>query len=195
MALPSPARTAEIWRSEAVRSDLKGLYLVSVEGKLQARTDPTKVGFDASVEFQPDWSLLTSLKHIQPSIKEKIKARLQHSSPPHKKHTAYEYSDLVEPMLKKPNATYVRFPCVTPSWDNTARRQWGGVILENSTPELYHHWLEKTIARMDSMNLPEPILFINAWNEWAEGNHLEPDQRWGLAYLEATASALMRKAD
>jgi len=192
MALPNPARTAEIWRAEAVRSGLNGLYLVSVEGKLQARTDPTTSGFDASVEFQPDWDQLSSLKVIPPSLKERIKARLQHSTAPHKKHTAYEYSDVVETMLKKPIAPYVRFPCVTPSWDNTARRQWGGVILENSTPELYHHWLEKTIARMDSMNLPEPILFINAWNEWAEGNHLEPDQRWGLAYLKATAAALMK---
>jgi lipopolysaccharide biosynthesis protein len=192
MALPQPQRTAEIWRSEAIRSGLPGLYLVSVEGKLQARTDPTRIGFDASVEFQPDWNLLTSLHVIKPSFKERIKARLQHSTPPHSKHTAYEYGDVVETMIRKPNAAYTRFPCVTPSWDNTARRQWGGVILENATPDLYQHWLEATIARMPTMNLPEPILFLNAWNEWAEGNHLEPDQRWGLAYLQATKTALLK---
>jgi hypothetical protein len=192
MALPQPERTVEIWRSEAIRSGLPGLYLVSVEGKLQARSDPRIAGFDASLEFQPDSNLLHSLPIIKPSFKERIKAHLQHSTPPHSKHMAYEYADLVETMLKKPNAAYIRFPCVTPSWDNTARRQWGGVILENSTPELYQHWLEATISRMPNMNLPEPILFINAWNEWAEGNHLEPDQRWGLAYLQATKTALLK---
>ena len=66
----------------------------------------------------------------------------------------------------------------------------GGVVLEGSTPELYGDWLSKTIARMENMHLPEPLIFINAWNEWAEGNHLEPDQRWGTQYLEQTLHAL-----
>jgi hypothetical protein len=62
--------------------------------------------------------------------------------------------------------------------------------LDGSTPELYGDWLSKTITRMENMQLPEPLIFINAWNEWAEGNHLEPDQQWGLNYLEQTLMAL-----
>jgi hypothetical protein len=61
--------------------------------------------------------------------------------------------------------------------------------LEGSTPELYGDWLSKTITRMENMQLPEPLIFFNAWNEWAEGNHLEPDQRWGTQYLEQTLRA------
>jgi hypothetical protein len=64
--------------------------------------------------------------------------------------------------------------------------------LEGSTPEIYGDWLSKTITRMENMQLPEPLIFINAWNEWAEGNHLEPDQRWGTQYLKQTLRVLKR---
>jgi lipopolysaccharide biosynthesis protein len=93
-------------------------------------------------------------------------------------------------MLAKPSPPYLRFPCVTPFWDNTARRQRGALILRGSTPELYQEWLATNIQKAKSTQAGEPIVFINAWNEWAEGNHLEPCQKWGRAYLEATRNAL-----
>ena len=105
-------------------------------------------------------------------------------------HQIFDYMELCELALKKPIPPYTQFPCVTPSWDNTARRRWGGLILNDAKPEIYGEWLSRTINRMDAMNLPEPLIFINAWNEWAEGNHLEPDQRWGTQYLEQTKRAL-----
>ena len=83
----------------------------------------------------------------------------------------------------KPIPSYPLFPCVTPSWDNSARRSTHATILHDSTPELFAMWLDHEVKRMPDRNLPEPLLFINAWNEWAEGNHLEPDQRWGHSYL------------
>ena len=61
---------------------------------------------------------------------------------------------------------------------------------QDSSPDLYGHWLGRTIQRMPEFKLPEPFLFINAWNEWAEGNHLEPDLRWQTSYLEATRRCL-----
>ena len=80
---------------------------------------------------------------------------------------------------------------MTPSWDNSARRASGATIMVGSSPELYREWLAG-IVRQASANPPDRrIVFINAWNEWAEGNHLEPCQRWGRAYLEATREALL----
>jgi len=109
----------------------------------------------------------------------------------YEKNYIHHYDNLVNGMLEKPIPEYTRFRCVTPSWDNSARRREGANIFTGSTPEKYQHWLESTI-NCTKRDLPgeESIVFINAWNEWAEGNHLEPDQLNGKAYLEATRNAL-----
>jgi hypothetical protein len=77
-----------------------------------------------------------------------------------------------------------------PSWDNAARRNTGATILHGSTPELYQQWLTRVLRTSGHNQGTDGIVFLNAWNEWAEGNHLEPCQRWGRAYLEATRDAL-----
>jgi len=79
-----------------------------------------------------------------------------------------------------------------PAWDNTARRQDSAQIFLGSRPELYGQWLENVIRQTRAHNTgDERIVFVNAWNEWAEGNHLEPDQQHGHAWLQATADALV----
>ena len=83
------------------------------------------------------------------------------------------------------------FPSIVPGWDNTARRQYDpSLILNNSSPELFRQWFDKITDDFTPYSKDENFIFINAWNEWAEGNHLEPDQRWGLQYLEALKSVL-----
>lgn len=78
-------------------------------------------------------------------------------------------------MLHRPDAAYRRFHGVTPSWDNTARSGKRASVFLNSSPDLFGHWLT-VIARRTVANLQgdEQVVFINAWNEWAEGCHLEP---------------------
>ena len=110
----------------------------------------------------------------------------------------YEYEDLVRRALTEPLPAYPRIPCVCPGWDNSPRRKTGAVIFINSTPERYERWLREIVNRQAARDgvdgnsgiSPESLVFINAWNEWAEGNHLEPCQKWGRAYLEATRRAL-----
>jgi hypothetical protein len=94
-------------------------------------------------------------------------------------------------MLEKPLVPYRRFRCATPQWDNSPRRPSGAVIFRDSSPAAYERWLRALVqATRDAFQGEERLVFVNAWNEWAEGNHLEPDHRWGRAYLEATARAL-----
>jgi lipopolysaccharide biosynthesis protein len=79
---------------------------------------------------------------------------------------------------------------VTPSWDNSARRKNASIFV-GSTPEKYENWLRQVVEKVSRRHAgDENIVFINAWNEWAEGNHLEPDLKWGRAYLEATRKGL-----
>jgi lipopolysaccharide biosynthesis protein len=75
-------------------------------------------------------------------------------------------------------------------WDNTARKNDKGFLLYNSTPDAYRNWLSAIVQKFKPYNKEENFVFINAWNEWAEGCHLEPCQKWGRGYLEATKAAL-----
>ena len=102
---------------------------------------------------------------------------------------AYDYKEFVDLQISKDLEPYT-FPAVTPMWDNSARRDTGYFILHNSTPAQYGRWLEHETSHYDHSTKEESFLFINAWNEWAEGNHLEPCQKWGREYLEVTRQVL-----
>ncbi len=86
------------------------------------------------------------------------------------------------------DAVYVTYPCMTPSWDNSSHRRSGPALLVGSTPQRYEDWLRGAARKASGME--GRLLFTNAWNEWAEGCHLEPCRRWGRSYLEATGRDL-----
>jgi hypothetical protein len=173
--LPDPVRTTSVWREEARRRGAGEIFLCRVESFAGERDDPAKIGFDASVEFQPDWC------HFGP-------ARRRGAN------DVYDYTSVLERMLQKEPPGHTRFPCVMPSWDNAPRRRSGATILHGSTPQLYQDWLREALHRAQHNEGTDGIVFLNAWNEWGEGNHLEPCQRWGRAYLEATREALAAAA-
>lgn len=185
---PDPLRTTSIWREEAYRMGIGEIYLCKVESFINERCDPRQIGFDAAVEFQPDWlNLGTPLRR---SCFWSWATKLRLSNIVFQSNWIYSYSSIIERMLQKKTPSYKRFPCVTPSWDNTPRRKREAAILKDSTPELYGKWLKAAIKKVIPFSEEENLVFINAWNEWGEGNHLEPDQKWGRAYLEATYNAI-----
>ncbi|MEO1002602.1 MAG: glycoside hydrolase family 99-like domain-containing protein [Cyanobacteria bacterium J06638_7] len=187
--LPDPAATATRWRQECRALGIGEIALLSVESSPACQRDPREIGFDYAVEFQPDWSRLPPPLRRGRRWRQLTRLGLSSSSFQHDRVMAYEA--MVAAMRQKPIPPYPRFPCVTPAWDNSARRETHATILQGSTPDLYGAWLGHEVQRLPERALPEPWLFINAWNEWAEGNHLEPDQRWGLAYLAKTKEMLL----
>ncbi|WP_257952693.1 glycoside hydrolase family 99-like domain-containing protein [Nocardioides sp. B-3] len=80
----------------------------------------------------------------------------------------------------------MRYPAVAPGWDNTARRQENATVYVGSTPMKYGNWLKAARRREAAARADRGLVFVNAWNEWAEGAYLEPDAGHGTAYLEAT---------
>ena len=194
--LPNPQQTMETWRREAVKAGLAGLYLLRVESSSDECSDPLKIGFDAALEFQPRWGLLDGLKKHRDHWWERHK--LGTGKRLYADYSICNYRDLVTRAIALELPPYPFIRCVCPGWDNSARRKRGGLILHNSTPEEYERWLTHTIRLAMSSHsgamLQQPFVFINAWNEWAEGNHLEPCQRWGRAYLAATRNALFNSA-
>jgi lipopolysaccharide biosynthesis protein len=190
--LPEPLRTTEIWRREAERAGLPGLFLVRVESLPAESGDPRLLGFDSALEFQPRWQLLDGPRIYR--TKWWHRQRLGTGEPGFIRSKVYDYDHLVQAALAMTPPSYPRIRGVCAGFDNTARRQSGAIILKDATPEGYERWLSSVLRTNRSLNLhdaPEAqFVFINAWNEWAEGNHLEPCQKWGRAYLEATRRAL-----
>jgi lipopolysaccharide biosynthesis protein len=186
--LPDPKRAVEVWREEATKCGLPGLYLCNVESLGKDQALGPAGGFDASVEFAPDWRCLITVRRYSRVRKWLRKVGL--ASRAYGEHTIMTYDEMVERMQNKPEPPYLRYPCVTPSWDNSARRRSGSIILHGASPEKYQSWFEHVLREFLPPSAQENFVFINAWNEWAEGNHLEPCLKWGRAYLEATRRAL-----
>jgi len=181
---PDIEQTIITWRNEAAKAGVE-LYLGYM--KTFASGDETKLsGFDCSVDFQPhQWNL--PVNRLFP-LKSRIKRKLGMSKLAHFINRIYSYPEYVNQMLKlKADLNGNAYPGITPGWDNSSRRKKDAVIFDGSTPQEYGRWL-KHIA--DEYKGRDTYLFINAWNEWAEGNHLEPDAKWGKQYLEQTAKIL-----
>ena len=186
--LPNTIKTTDIWREEAVKAGFGDLFLARVESMPgEYDVDPTATGFDAAVEFQPRWRDLG--KPLDRGVLARLLAKMGVDQS-HINHGIYDYASIVNRMVHENKPDYRQFSCVCPQWDNSPRRKKDAVILHNSTPELFSHWLEAAVNQ--SLQAGNEILFINAWNEWAEGNHLEPCQKWGLGYLEATRRVLQK---
>ena len=177
--LPSSKETARRWREWCRSNGLGELYLAYTQSF--ERVDPAIYGFDAAVEFHPNMKaeLLDLSRNVAPLCDDFACEVL-------------DWRPFVEDSSQYMSPDYKLFRTVCPSWDNTPRRKNSGRVLLNSSPRGYHEWLLNAINDTCErfQNPDERLVFANAWNEWAEGAHLEPDVRYGYAYLEATRLAL-----
>ena len=178
-ALPDPRRTTDIWREEAQRAGLGDLLLGRVESHLGDRGDPRPLGFDVGVEFAPDIGRLPPL--VQPPRLGRAMRRVLRPHSPFRMNTVHDYRALVDLALAKPDPEYPLFRCAAPGWDNSPRRDTGARIFRGADPEQFQRWFTALTTSAPA----DGLVFVNAWNEWAEGAHLEPDQRFGRGYLEA----------
>ena len=143
--------------------------------------DPTEYGLDGAVEFPPH-KVAKNLPNIQ--------NELNIIDPGYAGHTV-AYDDVINKSLSELASDFPLIKTVSPHWDNDARREGRGMTMHGSTPENYQRWLRGAINY--SKKYPfygENLVFVNAWNEWAESAYLEPDVHYGHAYLNATKRAL-----
>lgn len=171
--LPDPRRTLDLWRRMAVDAGVGEPYIVKFE-TWSDFSDPAAFGCDASAEFPPH-GVFENLRSIPPE-----------GADAHNK--VAEYRDVARFFDERSDPGWVRYPTVVPSWDNTPRRPQGpATMLLGRDPEWFQAWLESAIRR--SAATPHRLVFLNAWNEWAEGAYLEPDEVYGRAFLDAVVSA------
>lgn len=177
---PSPRETAIRWRNWCRENELGEIYLAFTQSFEAA--DPQEYGFDSAIEFPPNKSFPPVINDQAESLSDKFSGII------------FDWSVFPERSEKYKTPEYPLYRGVNPSWDNTPRLKNRATIFVNSSPLGYQKWLYNAI--MDTCSrIKEPdnrLLFINAWNEWGEGAYLEPDAKYGYAYLEATRMALLR---
>lgn len=181
--IPDWLETAAMWREECRQAGVGEIHLCAVRFGLEPLDgDPSEFGVDAFALFPPHES-------------EKVDARGEVLDlAPDFNGTIFSYDQVVDGDLKRFEGGYP-WPVhrgAMLGWDNTARRPKDSRIFIGASPARFRKWLRGVIEQEDRHNAKaESLIFINAWNEWAEGTTLEPSQKFGRGYLDAVRSALI----
>lgn len=178
--IPDAAAVVKQWRT--IFREKHGLNPILLMVQAFGSEDPAEYGFDGAIEFPPH-----KLHHRVVPANDEVRIY-----DPSMTGQIFRYRDFVAASLSFRAPDYPLIKTIFPSWDNEARRQGKGMSTTGSTPAAYGYWLEKTIRYARSNRaFGEPFVFINAWNEWAEGTYLEPDIHFGGAYLNETARRIV----
>lgn len=171
--IPKIAQFAQVWRGEAKRNGFPGLYLISAQ--TFGIKSPKPFNFDASVEFPPH-TVQSNIKNVD-ALNSNFSGQI------------YSYSQVVENNVVQENTDYKKYKTAMLGWDNTARKQYKSHIFHGFKLIKYKQWLDymcSSVFHDRKHSDDEKLVFINAWNEWAEGTHLEPDRKFGYGYLDTT---------
>lgn len=183
--IPNSKETLELWRSMATKAGMNGLYIVAYHHSLNWPFQD--FGYDAIVHvpfFRKRRQWVPWSKPIE-KIYGKLCDWIQYP-------TVEYYSEFLDYLIPKIAAGKRNrcFPCVIPNWDNTPRSGAKGFVLRNSSPDLFKLQVRRAASELALNSDGKKIFFIKSWNEWAEGNHMEPDQKFGHGYLRAFAEEL-----
>lgn len=180
--IPNWLETARLWREECRKAGLGEIHLCAVRFGLESLAgQPSEHGLDSYVLFPPHEAPRQDLRNDVLGLHKDFGGEI------------FDYTAVVDGDLEKYKAGY-DWPVhrgTMLAWDNTARRLTDARIFHGATPYGFRRWM-KSLLEQEARNndSSESLVFINAWNEWAEGTYLEPDQRWGKTNLAAFRSAV-----
>lgn len=174
--LPDAAATARRWREWCRDHGVGEIHLVYVQSF--DRMPPSAIGFDAAVSFPPANAGLTPVTSQLTLINGHYEGQI------------YDWRELTGKAMAAPDPAYRLYPGINPGWDNEARKSGRGMSFIRATPRAFSAWARHAITTARRRAPEAPLVFVNAWNEWAEGAILEPDTRFGFAWLEAIRKAL-----
>lgn len=178
--LPEPKETLSRWRE--LWSEKLGVCPWLLMAQSFEEIDPVQYGLDGAVEFPPH-KICKGLGNLRSSVRLLDKDF---------NGLVRDYSAVVDQSLSLPVPEFTEIKTVSPSWDNDARREARGTSWYGATPVQYERWLSGTIEHAKNHRFQgDALVFINAWNEWAEGAYLEPDIYFGHAMLNATRRAVL----
>ncbi len=186
--IPDIKYFTSLWSALAIENNLPGFHFTAIHDNEDFLTDQ---GIDAFIQKQPERHLLKQ----GPSLVEKLIFRYNRLFNIESKRIidCVNYSDYVNnyPQYELESNEY---PMIYPDWDNSPRSGHNGWMFKDSTPKLFGDLVKKAIKEIEIQeNNPEKIIIIKSWNEWAEGNYLEPDSKFGLKYLEEFRNAINKR--
>jgi lipopolysaccharide biosynthesis protein len=173
--IPNIFATAKLWREEVKKYGIPDLYLICAQSF--GVRGPEEYGFDASVEFPPHTVKGSDSIGDVDVINQNFNGRI------------FSYDAVVASAVKEEEPEYKLFRTPMLSWDNTARKQDNSHTFHGFSLLKYKQWLSSVCSNVfysKKYSADEKLVFVNAWNEWAEGTHLEPDRKYGYGYLQAT---------
>jgi hypothetical protein len=176
--IPDLRSTLRRWRDAAAATGIGALHICAMQTSLYA--SGLDDGFDAMVEFPPHSIVVGEITATLPDLPSDFTGKV------------FAYGDVVRYCTERENVARVPlYRGVMSGWDNTARRGRASHIFHDATPEQYEVWLRQAVDHtIRNHDGDRRLVFVNAWNEWAEGAYLEPDRKYARRYLEATARGL-----
>ena len=177
--IPNIKDNVKLWRKELNKNSIEPLF-ACVQGF--GLTDPAEVGFDIALEFPPH-KVAQDLPNLESEIVRYDENFIGN---------IHDFREMIHRAREQKVENYPLIRGVSPSWDNEARRKGKGTTaFVNANPDTYAEWLE-IAGRFALKNKVEDnsVVFINAWNEWAEGAYLEPDKFYGYKYLDTTHNVI-----
>lgn len=177
--IPNMKETVGLWRTKIREAGFDGLYIICAQ--TFGITSPDLYGCDAAVEFPPHTVRSDVVRNVN-LLNNQFEGAI------------FDYQQVVINECRKPKDSYKKFKTVMFGWDNTARKKDKSHIFYNFKLIEYNKWLSHSVCEVfndKNYSREEKIVFINAWNEWAEGTHLEPDRKYGYGYLQATYESLI----
>lgn len=181
--LPNARAFSDLWNELAIKNGFDGMYFIGIH---YAGWDHEKDGFDLkSVHPFPQYVAMFEQSGKRKRMNQtfnKIFGKLK---------TTYQYKDLVKHYDYNWIKTKDCIPSVLPNWDNTPRSEKRGWIIQGSSPERFGpHFKQIMETVLAEEHNPHNLVLIKSWNEWAEGNYIEPDKKWGKGYLEAIKATI-----
>ena len=180
--LSNPKSFANLWREFCRKEGIGEIMLLYAKNMLYS-SNPSEHGFDGVFEFFPFMIVdyLHYVSHRHPPYEHSFTGKI------------LDHRDFVESKLYCSSEKCLVYKNVFPCWDNSPRYHNHAKLFHGCSPELYRQWLEDIIDYTKNHHKSkDKYVFVNAWNEWAEGAHLEPDRKYGYAYLAATREAVLK---
>lgn len=188
--IPDALEYTDSLREIAHRRGFKGIYLVAGYRHAEG-IDPRTMGFDASVSSR----FRTELREEKVLsgrwlVNRLLETRLLSDSgalqkPLKRNYRVFDYGQVSSRLTPRERFDWAHFPCPMPNWDNTPRMGVKGYVLDNATPEQFARQLRDAVKYVEPYPAEERLMFVKSWNEWAEGNYLEPDTDHGHGFLRA----------
>lgn len=173
------------WRKLAKQNGLNDFYFVARDADSRNKKNSLSKGFDAI--YNDD------LFNIHHRLNKLTKVLLLMQRKILKKPTVFSYKKAIKYMVTDDCRNNNVIPVIAPNWDHSPRSGNNAIILHNSKPELFKKVVNRALSVVENKPVEEKIIFIKSWNEWGEGNYLEPDLQFGKAYLNVLEETLINK--